>query len=299
MKGGNHNSRVVGQASRFIGLVESSIALAEYIFVSILSFNVGTYLFHYADPDDPYQGITQIVLKLLMKTLFPAAGVTLYIALRYKHLFNTVRLPKWFGLQGSYNVSGVFVFLLVFHAMQLGIGLWLHSYLQSPTFSLENYYDATSPSGHVDVSNIVGILIVSPLEEELLFHGFIFYILVRRTGQVVESAVMCNIFFGLFHLLNVIGSQYNSTYIFLQVFLGVLVGIVYSFRFLVTGTLWESLGLHMMNNAFSSFLSPRRAFLTLDYVALFIELSTCVVYIYLLRMSYVKVKAIYPPQKIK
>ena len=61
--------------------------------------------------------------------------------------------------------------------------------------------------------------------------------------------------FGLVHLLNLLGTRYTRTYILLQVFLGMTLGSFYCLRFILSdNSMHETIGLHMINNMFSSFL---------------------------------------------
>lgn len=68
---------------------------------------------------------------------------------------------------------------------------------------------------------------------------------------VIASAVT----FGVVHLLNLFGARYTRTYILLQVFLGMTLGSFYCFRFVLSDdSMLETILLHAINNAFSSFL---------------------------------------------
>jgi membrane protease YdiL (CAAX protease family) len=60
--------------------------------------------------------------------------------------------------------------------------------------------------------------------------------------------------FGLVHLTNLLGVRYQPLYIALQVGLGILLGAFYSLRFVLSGTLWQSIVMHATNNFYSSFV---------------------------------------------
>ena len=67
-------------------------------------------------------------------------------------------------------------------------------------------------------------------------------------------AVLTGVVFGLVHLMNLLGVKYQPLYISLQVGLGVLLGVFYSLRFVLSGTLWQSVVMHAVNNFYSSFV---------------------------------------------
>ena len=67
-------------------------------------------------------------------------------------------------------------------------------------------------------------------------------------------ALLTGVVFGLVHLMNLMGNKYLPLYIALQVGLGVLLGAFYSLRFALSGTLWQSVIMHAVNNFYSSFV---------------------------------------------
>ena len=86
---------------------------------------------------------------------------------------------------------------------------------------------------------------VAPAAENLAWTGS------WKLDCVVASAVT----FGVVHLLNLFGARYTRTYIILQVFLGMTLGSFYCFRFVLSeDSMLETILLHAINNAFSSFL---------------------------------------------
>ncbi len=75
------------------------------------------------------------------------------------------------------------------------------------------------------------------------------------TSDAKRNVVVLNsMMFGLIHLLNVFGSRYGPVYIALQVSLGMMIGLFYSMRFLLSATIIEPILLHACNNLYSSFL---------------------------------------------
>jgi len=198
--------------------------------------------------------------------------------------------------------------MLIFYVAQFAVGIFLQNVLADKhkgTFSLENYYcvpksakidenDAKIGTEKLNFHNILMILIVSPLEEELLFHGFIFYILVRRTKNIIWSVIISNLFFGGYHLLNLLSSVYPLSYILFQVIFGAMMGIVYTLRFLLALSFWENYTLHILNNVFASFLSPSKTFTIDNPIILFSVVSTAMIYSYLLYKNLGQVKKLYP-----
>ena len=132
------------------------------------------------------------------------------------------------------------------------------------------------------------MLLFAPLREELTFRGMIFTIFYLRgvaykaTPSVkqddstksnavtttptansdeslawtaawkLDGVIASAVTFGLVHLLNLFGNRYTTTYIVLQIFLGMTLGAFYCFRFVLSqNSLLETVLLHMINNFFS------------------------------------------------
>lgn len=178
-----------------------------------------------------------------------------------------VKLSANFFVMSLAHLLG-FVALLV---AQKYTGRWI--------FSLDNYW-REDMFDHQQVSDM---LILSPVREEILFRGIMFVVFFRRFGggplpNRIMAASGGSFVFGAIHLLNLFGSKYSPSYIALQVGLGTLIGFFYGLRFLATGSLCETLLLHMVNNLTSSFVPARTEFNLADPMIAFPLLQTVMVY---------------------
>ena len=120
-------------------------------------------------------------------------------------------------------------------------------------------YLTTSGNG-IDYSRAFSMLILSPLQEEFVFRGLLFFIIYNRLNDVISTIYFTNFMFGVFHLINIFANHYSSIYVILQVGLGILIGLFYSSRYLLSVSLFEPFLFHSFNNLFSSFISLKSQF---------------------------------------
>jgi membrane protease YdiL (CAAX protease family) len=78
--------------------------------------------------------------------------------------------------------------------------------------------------------------------EELIFRGYLLLLLRRHCGLVAALAIT-GLLFGLFHLPGLSGMA--ALKMICTTFLG---GILFAYGFLLTGTLWSAIGLHVAGN---------------------------------------------------
>ncbi len=88
---------------------------------------------------------------------------------------------------------------------------------------------------------LLAVGIVAPIAEELLFRGLIFHLLNRHLNIKV-ALILQGVLFGLFHM-NLVQGVYASV-------LGVVLGIAY----ILTGSLWVPIVIHIVNNSVAIFL---------------------------------------------
>jgi len=74
-----------------------------------------------------------------------------------------------------------------------------------------------SGAAAINYSRVVNMLITNPIKEEFVFRGCIFYVLYRRGGRLIPSILVCNVLFGLFHMINFFGTAFSPFYVALQV----------------------------------------------------------------------------------
>lgn len=78
--------------------------------------------------------------------------------------------------------------------------------------------------------------------EELIFRGYLLLLLQRHRG-LVQALVVTSLLFGLFHLPGLSGAA--AFKMVCTTFLG---GCLFAYGFLLTGTLWTAIGLHVVGN---------------------------------------------------
>lgn len=116
----------------------------------------------------------------------------------------------------------------------------------TPTTPLQN----TTPSvtqQFVDYGRVFHLLFGAPLIEEVVLRIALTTVIQRRLGTVISSIVWTNVIFSSLHIVNALHNASNS-YTMFQVFAGFILGTFYSTRLYITGNLYESLTLHILNN---------------------------------------------------
>jgi membrane protease YdiL (CAAX protease family) len=157
--------------------------------------------------------------------------------------------------------------LATLHLLTFG-GLVLWQFTQGHWFmSLDNFRssvrdipgsnDQTLPT--FNYSRMVSLVLFDPIKEEIVFRGCVFTVMITRTKSKRQSILLANFLFGLFHLINLIPGQFSFLYVTFQLVLGVEMGIFYSTRLVHSGSLWEGIVLHCLNNALAVWLPTAQA----------------------------------------
>jgi len=104
-------------------------------------------------------------------------------------------------------------------------------------------------------------LLLAPMKEELFFRGVIVLAATNRLRSVRWSAALSSLLFAAIHLANArrIGSQYSASYVAFQVLWAALVGLFLALKLAVSGSLVESIALHVINNVFALGVSKASA----------------------------------------
>jgi membrane protease YdiL (CAAX protease family) len=178
-------------------------------------------------------------------------GVLLAPGLDVALLFNVGELLflipiLWLSLR-KYNASWRNLGLrdFSFRSLVLGIGLLLLSFVFNlaysqllgvfdlsvqPDFSL--LFEETSSPWLVFLAGVV----IAPVIEEIIFRGFIFAGLVKRYGWQ-KAALISAIIFALIHM---------QPLAFLPI---VLLGLIFSYLYFKSGSIWPAVAIHMITNA--------------------------------------------------
>ena len=99
----------------------------------------------------------------------------------------------------------------------------------------------------VDYGRVFHLLFGAPLIEEVVLRIALTTVIQRRLGTVISSIVWTNVIFSSLHIVNALHNA-SSSYTLFQVFAGFILGTFYSTRLYITGNLYESLTLHILNN---------------------------------------------------
>jgi len=143
-------------------------------------------------------------------------------------------------------------YLIVYH-IGLFIGMLCLQYSEGEFYyTTNNFFSAKD--GIFSIRWFVTIWILTPIREEVYFRGCVFTTALHRSRFLSIPILLTGLVFGGAHLLNLFSPNVSTLYVLLQFVSAVIVGVFYCLRFLVTGTLWESIVLHFINNATSSFL---------------------------------------------
>ncbi|GAM24489.1 hypothetical protein SAMD00019534_076640 [Acytostelium subglobosum LB1] len=240
-----------------VGVVESAACLIESSIVMLFIQSTWQAIVNVVRTGLGVSLPGQVDLAVLPATLITH---TLYMLKRYKYLFQNVSPPlrPWFGMSGSDRQQRRIVNNEALMFMACMLGLFIASLVQQYAtgqfiFNMDNIYTVSTFNKSINYFSLVSILIFAPISEELIFRGFILYILRRRSDNVKFCVITSNIIFGLFHLVN-LGGGISFYYILLQITMGVLFGINLSLFFLQTGTLATPILIHIFNNSLSIFL---------------------------------------------
>jgi len=148
----------------------------------------------------------------------------------------------------SWSIMGTY--MMVYH-LGLFFGMLYVQYSEGKYYyTFDNFY----PAGYFSLRWFVSVWFLAPLREEVYFRGCVFTTALHRSQYLEIPILLTGLVFGGTHMLNLFNPSISKLYVTLQVLCSIVVGVFYCLRFLVTGTLWESILLHTVNNITSSFL---------------------------------------------
>ena len=130
----------------------------------------------------------------------------------------------WIGAQSGLVLAG---FKLVYFKMFQTLGVW-----QLEGAGVVQVMFALDQPRHLVLGLLVGAVLV-PIAEEVLFRGVLFAALRRRSGPVA-AAILSSLLFGALHDEHVFPT---------------LLGLTFALLYHRTGSLWTSIGAHMLVNA--------------------------------------------------
>jgi membrane protease YdiL (CAAX protease family) len=155
-----------------------------------------------------------LLLWLFTKTNLLALGI----------MPNRKRMANFiFGLLSSSLICGLCLFLIITLS---------HSSLTiNPKFTTKTFFNSSF------------WMLKSVLFEELLFRGALFYIALKKIG-VRNACILSSVAFGIYHWFSygIFGNVPQMIYIFLLTGFG---GLLFSYSFVFTKSLWLPIGLHL------------------------------------------------------
>eukprot|EP01112_Ceratiomyxa_fruticulosa_P014252 TRINITY_DN4069_c0_g1_i1.p1 TRINITY_DN4069_c0_g1~~TRINITY_DN4069_c0_g1_i1.p1 ORF type:complete len:328 (-),score=41.10 TRINITY_DN4069_c0_g1_i1:34-1017(-) len=251
---------VTGLLEAFVCIIETLLVLG----ISTYFTRVITLVFDFNGAltrEYPYVCILFDILGVII----PFVCIVEWLKRRYEYVFVNLSFSPF----KSVSVSRLSMVLLSLGFLELLVILWYQHWADEWVFSLENY-QAIDSCGGFKYSVFKGLYLVAlgPLEEELLFRALIFFVILYRLcdngkrnndNKATKNAIIAtSILFGLTHVYNLIPTNENQgiprLYIFMQIVLGFLVGLVYQIIFLRNRSIWEVVLLHSVNNIFASFI---------------------------------------------
>lgn len=99
----------------------------------------------------------------------------------------------------------------------------------------------------VDYERIFHLVFGAPMIEEVVLRIALTTVIQRRLQTVMSSIIWTNVIFSSLHVINALQNA-SSSYTMFQVLAGFILGTFYSTRLYITGNLYESLSLHVLNN---------------------------------------------------
>ncbi|ETV93276.1 hypothetical protein H310_12706 [Aphanomyces invadans] len=212
------------------------------------------------------------------ESLWDATFVCLYVLRRSASNFHQPSLRAWIRRLGLYpfSLSSLAIAWIVYQVVGF-LAVWSYQrHTNEWIWSWGNYYsvDGTSATHELQRSHILEILVLSPIKEELVFRGVAFHVLSNRCASGSrpipsssrscrvpnhpKAAALCvSIVFGCTHLVNLMHAKFSVLYVAIQTCLGVQIGFFYGLQYLHTGSLFQVIVLHIVNNLLSSFTSTQ------------------------------------------
>lgn len=90
---------------------------------------------------------------------------------------------------------------------------------------------------------------ITSLNEELLFRAFIFLSLVKIYGKVFLSALSTSVLFAVLHMGSI-----SHDFFFLSLLNVLIGGLLLSYLYYISGSIWITIGFHTLNNFLARFI---------------------------------------------
>jgi len=234
-----------------VGVIEGTVLLGEFLFVATTGGVLSSTILRsveqlYVDPTASRQlhQLERCIFSLIIWFFSPFL-VSVWLGVRYQELWKQPRtpVPRHFGLGRVFwwiRPSFSFLLLSFILVVEFWISVWWTFYSSTgeegyrgmlDAVNLDLYlFNSTTPTISeiwgldwsefvvaVDWSSLFRLVVATPFLEELVFRGFLFSIIFKRTGFSMKGILLPNVLFGLFHLVNLASSRLSLIYILLQV----------------------------------------------------------------------------------
>jgi len=180
------------------------------------------------------------------------------------------------GLDRTHSLSEMVPIIAFLHCIGMLINVLLFWYHDRWLFTLSNIWDPFVDG--IDYHKVFYSLICCPIREEMVYRGLFYLLIYRHVNPanfttttnpnkprsdtptnndlvaVKRASLISGFCFGGIHALNLLSTDYSVSYVTVQVVVGCIVSFYYTLRMVVTGSLWEPMVLHILNNTFSVFI---------------------------------------------
>lgn len=179
----------------------------------------------------------KFLMNGVMLSEFMIAGIVIFAAFYekcdYKKLFS-------FQLPSLSSALGAVIFICGGYLLVIALAMVLSAILPGSSAAVEQTF-GTILDGVGFWQTFLVIAVIAPICEELVFRGYLFAGL-KSKGKVMTAMLISSAIFGIYHMS------------FLKFFTTGFLGLLLCFALEYSGSIFISMGMHMMNNAFSVFV---------------------------------------------
>jgi len=234
--------KAIGSAFLYTGIYVLMQVFVSFKFMSIFSFKIllSNISELYNNNIDALDGLYKNLLQFTIPILIIAGIISIVISFGIygyfnKKPFNQLKLKK---INVSYVIIAILLFIPVMGLSNFIVDMVLKIFPNGYSTYVDTIIKPMENTPIVIL--ILGVGIIAPIVEELIFRGFVFARL-RSVFSIWSAIIIQAIFFAVFH-----GNIIQISYAF---FIGIILGIlVYK-----SNSLYPAIILHILNNTMSVF----------------------------------------------
>jgi len=233
--------KALGSAFLYTGIYVLVQIFVSFQFMSLYSLksilsNISELYDNMTLLDDLFNNLIQFTIPILIIagiiTIVISYGIFDYFN---KHSFEKLKLTK---INVSYMIIATLLFIPVMGLSNFIVDLILKVFPNGYSTYIDTIVKPMENTSALIL--IIGVGLIAPIVEELIFRGFIFYRL-KNAFSIWSAIIIQAIFFAVFH-----GNIIQMSYAF---FIGIILGIlVYK-----SNSLYPAIILHILNNTMSIF----------------------------------------------